>query len=327
MKTIRYGTRGSKLALAQSAMVARALAEATGATVERVVITTSGDMFSLQGDGPTQPPDAPDLPSPRPSPETRERELMKTEAPNVKAMFVKEIEEALLDGRIDFAVHSAKDLPAALPPGLILAAVPPREDPRDAFLPAPRSSTFGKLKQGGLIATGSLRRRIQLALARPDALFAPIRGNVDTRLGRLDRGEFDGMILAMAGLRRLGLNSRRHEALPESVVVPAPGQGTLAIEAREDRADVLDLLRVLEDAPTRLELEAERAFLAAVGGGCETPLGCLARVAGPRIAVTAFWSEADGSKPRRLAEQGEAESGREIAERMAARMLAGAANG
>ena len=135
------------------------------------------------------------------------------------------------------------------------------------------------------------------------------------------------MILAMAGLRRLGLNSRRHEALPESVVVPAPGQGTLAIEAREDRADVLDLLRVLEDAPTRLELEAERAFLAAVGGGCETPLGCLARVAGPRIAVTAFWSEADGSKPRRLAEQGEAESGREIAERMAARMLAGAANG
>ena len=130
MKTIRYGTRGSKLALAQSAMVARALAEATGVTVERVVITTSGDMFSLQGDGtpaqptqgggtPTQPPDS-------------------ARAPNVKAMFVKEIEEALLDGRIDFAVHSAKDLPAALPPGLILAAVPPREDPRDAFLPAPR---------------------------------------------------------------------------------------------------------------------------------------------------------------------------------------------
>ncbi|MCX5789467.1 MAG: hydroxymethylbilane synthase [Elusimicrobia bacterium] len=288
MKTIRYGTRGSKLALAQSAMVARALAEETGATVERVVITTSGDMFSLQGDGTpaqgggtfTQPPDA----------------------PNVKAMFVKEIEEALLDGRIDFAV-------------------------RDAFLPAPRSSTFGKLKQGGLIATGSLRRRIQLALARPDALFAPIRGNVDTRLGRLDRGEFDGMILAMAGLRRLGLASRRHEALPESVVVPAPGQGTLAIEAREDRTDVLDLLLVIENAQTRLELDAERAFLAAVGGGCETPLGCLARVTGPQIALTAFWSEADGSKPRRLSEQGETERGREIAERMAARMLAGAANG
>ncbi len=174
--------------------------------MERQVITTSGDRFSAGA----QPPDAPGS------------------TPNLKAMFVKEIEEALLEGTIDFAVHSAKDLPAELPKGLVLAAFPPREDPRDAFVPGANVESFAALGKSPKLATGSLRRQIQLKLARPDASFVGIRGNVDTRLRRLDSGEFDGMVLAVAGLKRLGLGARRHEALSAAVVVPAPGQGALA---------------------------------------------------------------------------------------------------
>ena len=335
MKIFRYGTRGSALALAQSSTVARALAVAGGANVERVVITTSGDRFARNDSGAAAPApstgrepsslrDSANPASAQPAfTELASAAKRPEQAPNVKAMFVKEIEDALLDGRIDFAVHSAKDLPADIPEGLVLGAVPAREDPRDAFIPAPRTASFAALKKGGLIATGSLRRRIQLALARPDLLFAPIRGNVDTRLGRLDREEFDGMVLAVAGLRRLGLSSRRHEPLPEDLVVPAPGQGALAVEVRADRADVLELLRGLDDPQSRLELEAERAFLAAVGGGCLTPLGCLARVEGAGIKISAFWSEADGSKPRRLGTDGAAADGPELAKRLADRLLRG----
>ncbi|MBI4347106.1 MAG: hydroxymethylbilane synthase [Elusimicrobia bacterium] len=304
-ETIRYGTRGSALALAQSGTVAQALRERSGRPVERTVITTSGDRFAIQSPGGA----APQPPDPAGS------------TPNLKAMFVKEIEEALLSGSIDFAVHSAKDLPAEIPKGLVLAAFPPREDPRDAFLPGARVESFAALGPSPKIATGSLRRQIQLRLKRPDASFAAIRGNVDTRLRRLDSGEFDGMVLAVAGLKRLGLASRRHEALHADLVIPAPGQGSLAIEAREDRADVLELLALLDDRKTRLEVDAERAFLAMVGGGCATPLGCLARIEGDTVLLRAFWSEPDGSRPRRKTAQGPAAEGPQLARRLAQELL------
>lgn len=298
MKKIRYGTRGSALALAQSGQIAQLLRDRTGLEVERVVITTSGDRFAL-----AQPPDAPGA------------------TPNVKAMFVKEIEEALLAGTIDLAVHSAKDLPAEIPEGLVLASIPAREDPRDAFIPGAKVESFEKLPKDPKIATGSLRRQIQLRLARPDAAFVPIRGNVDTRLGRLDRGEFDGMVLAMAGLKRLGIASRRLEALPFSVVIPAPGQGALALEARADRSEVLQVLSSVEDPATRIEVETERAFLAQVGGGCQTPLGCLARAEGGRVAIEAFWSETDGSRPVRKRAEGASKDGPALARALAKEML------
>lgn len=316
----RYGTRGSALALAQSAAVAQTLQERFGLAVERSVIATSGDRFAAQspGGGPTAEPrvgaDQPRVGADQPPDPAGS-------TPNVKAMFVKEIEEALLDGSIDFAVHSAKDLPAELPRGLVLAAFPPREDPRDAFIPAGPIGSFAALGARPRIATGSLRRQIQLKLARPDAEFAAVRGNVDTRLRRLDSGEFDGLVLAVAGLKRLGLASRRHEALAVDVVIPAPGQGALAIEAREDRADVLRLLGLIDDRTTRLEVDAERAFLATVGGGCATPLGCLARVEGSRIALRAFWSEPDGSRPRRKSVDGEAGEGPALARKLAHDLL------
>ncbi|MBI5202629.1 MAG: hydroxymethylbilane synthase, partial [Elusimicrobia bacterium] len=291
---VTSGTRGSALALAQSGMLAKTLAERSGLAVDRAVITTSGDRFAIQSPGgasSAQPPDAPGV------------------TPNLKAMFVKEIEEALLEGSIDFAVHSCKDLPAELPKGLTLAAFPTREDPRDAFIPGADVKSFAELPKNPKIATGSLRRQIQLKLARPDATFVAISGNVDTRLRRLDSGEFDGMVLAVAGLKRLGLGSRRHEALGADVVIPAPGQGSLAVEAREDRADILKLLNLIDDPTTRLEVEAERAFLAEIGGGCATPLGCLARVKDGRVILRSFWSEPDGSRPRRKDAEGPAVEG------------------
>lgn len=296
MTRLRYGTRGSALALAQSSWVARELERAAGAGLERVVVTTSGDVASR-----TQPPDAPAA----------------GPAPNFKAMFVKEIEEALLAGAIDFAVHSAKDLPGELPEGLEIVSVPAREDPRDVFVPGPGVGAFAELPAGAVVATGSSRRQAQLRLARPDLRFVPLRGNVDTRLRRLDAGDFAGVVLAAAGLKRLGLGGRRHEPLPASLVVAAPGQGALALEARADRPEIAGVLRRIEDRAARLEFDAERALLAAMGGGCQTPLGCLARVSGARIAIEAFWSDADGGRARRRGAEGPAVEGPALARRLA----------
>ncbi|MBI4425668.1 MAG: hydroxymethylbilane synthase [Elusimicrobia bacterium] len=300
---MRYGTRGSALALAQSGMVARALERAAGRTIERVVITTSGDRFSRE-----QPP-----------------EPSSGAAPNVKAMFVKEIEEALLAGTIDFAVHSAKDMPAALPEGLIIAAVPAREDPRDAFIPGPGVGALSSVGPGAVIATGSVRRQAQLRLACPQGVsFQAIRGNVDTRLKRVERGEFAGIVLAVAGLKRLGLGGRAHEPLPPELVVPAPGQGALVLEARADRPEALAALRTIDDERTRLELDCERALLAAMGGGCQTPLGALARVAGGRVALRAFWMDGSGKRAVARAAEGPAAEGPALARRLADELLAAA---
>lgn len=306
MSRLRLGTRGSPLARAQAEWAAQRLKQAHPALdVELVVIKTSGDGFIGAG-------------SPVPN--------IQIAAPNVKAMFVKEIEEALLRKEIDFGVHSAKDLPGSLPSGLILAAYPPREDPRDAFVPG-SSPCWDALPAGAALGASSLRRQAQARLKRPDLRFEPVRGNVDTRLRKMREGGWAGLILAEAGLKRLGLDSVPREILPLELMVPAPGQGALALEAREDRKDVLEILAAADDERSRLEVSLERAFLNLMCGGCSTPLGALARLQKPSgsgersssssrtspqalskagggerasMALTVFWAAADRSRAVRL---------------------------
>lgn len=283
-RVLRMGTRGSPLARAQSSAYARSLEAAhPGLVVESVLIKTSGDTLSERiNEGRYEAP-APGSPD-----------------PNIKAMFVKEIESALLERRVDFAVHSSKDLPADLPPELTLAGYPRREDPSDVFIGAPGVSGLADLPRGACLGTASLRRQIQLRAKRPDLTFTALRGNIDTRLRKLAEGQAAGIILALAGLRRLGLASTPHEVIGADLVVPAPGQGALALECRADAAETLALLAPTLDADTRLEVDVERAVLKAVGGGCATPLGALARAGAGEVSLTVFWSDADGRSPRRL---------------------------
>lgn len=254
------GTRGSKLALTQSEQMAGLLrATHPGLHVELRVISTKGDRIldvalSAVGD---------------------------------KGLFVKEIETALLDGEIDLAVHSCKDMPSLLPDGLTLAAFPPRVDPRDALVlppshvPVQMSATDNPLRvlpNGARVGTSSLRRACQLRALRPDLELLDVRGNVDTRLAKLDEGQFDAIILAAAGLTRLGLSQRISYALPPNVMLPAVSQGTLAIEARTNDAATLALLAVLDDPVTRVATLAERAFLRHLEGGCQVPIAAHAVV-------------------------------------------------
>ena len=271
------GTRGSALALAQSGWVARQLKERhKGLEVETVVIKTSGDRF------PTLPP--------------REARVL---AQTTKGLFIKELEEALLSGSVDFAVHSSKDLPASLAAGLRVAAYPEREDPCDAFI-GRAGLTWSALAAGARVGTSSLRRKVQLLAAKPGLEIAPMRGNVDTRLRKLREGACDALVLAYAGLKRLGRSDIEHELIPAEVVVPCPGQGALAVECRSDRPQLASLFAALDCARTRLEVEFERSFLAAAGGGCSTPLGALARAEGGGVRWSAFWSDPEGRFPLRL---------------------------
>ncbi len=284
MKRIKIGTRGSALARAQSRQFGENLKKLhPGLEVELVIITTSGDRFSaaINAGKKEVPPGVVD-------------------APNVKAMFVKEIETALLDGSIDAAVHSAKDLPAELPDGLQIAAYPLRADPRDAFIGGGTLRRFDDLPKGALVGTASLRRSIQLAVRRPDLRFAPLRGNIDTRLRKLSEGKASCVILAEAGLVRLGRGEVRRETLGPEVLISAPGQGALAVEARSDRSDVLELLAAIDHPATRVEVELERGFMKEIGGGCATPLGALARAGDSEVEMTVFWSDAQGAHPVRL---------------------------
>ncbi len=249
--TLRIGTRGSALALAQGAQVKDLLEHSRpGLACELVVIKTSGD--NLAGKPADQPEEA------------------------LKGLFVKEIEEALLNGKIDLAVHSAKDMETDLPDGLTIGAVLKREDPRDAVIA--HGGALKDLPAGARIGVSSIRRQAQLKRLRRDLELLPIRGNVDTRLKKLDAGEYDALVLAAAGLKRLGLADRISEFLDPAIFLPAPCQGALAIEIRSDRADLAELLRALEDTASRQEVEAERSFLKALGGNCRVPLGALARV-------------------------------------------------
>lgn len=278
---IRFATRRSALALAQSrAFIASLVARSPGLEAEEVQIVTSGDKFTEK---PLQ-----DL--------------------GGKGLFIKELEEALYDGRADLAVHSFKDVPAELAPGLRIACVPLREDPRDALVSKGGATLFGAegrptLREGARVGTSSLRRAVCLRAARPDLQIEPLRGNVDTRLKRVKEGDLDAAILAVAGLKRLGLAREISETLEPSVCLPAIAQGALAIETRvvdPGAADrVAAVLAPLEHEETAVAVAAERAFMAAVGGNCRMPIAAYARRDADRIVVEALIAAVDGSNLRR----------------------------
>jgi len=244
---LRIGTRGGELATWQASEVARLIVAAhPAAAVDIRVIRTTGD---------------------------REASTPVAQIGGA-GVFTREIETALQEGAIDIAVHSLKDLPTRLADGLALAAIPERADPRDVLVAA-SGSRLAHLPPGARIGTSSMRRRSQLLARHPHLSMLDIRGNVPTRLAKLDRGEFDALVLARAGLIRLGLDSRAAEIIEPDVVLPAPGQGALAVESRADDGRVMALLQAIDHAPTRLATSAERAFLARVEGGCQAPDGAL----------------------------------------------------
>lgn len=213
-----------------------------------------------------------------------------------RGLFTKEVDDAVLDGRADAAVHSFKDVPTRIPDGLALAAVLEREDPRDAFLPAPgRARALDALPPGARIGTSSLRRRALLLASRPDLVIEDLRGNLDTRLKKLDDGAYDGIILALAGLRRFGREDRAGELLDPPHWLPAAGQGALALIAREDDAETLSILQPLDHSPTRAATLSERALLARLEGGCQIPIGALARIQRETLALHGLVASLDGT--------------------------------
>jgi hydroxymethylbilane synthase len=255
---LRIGTRRSRLALAQAGEVAERLARA-GVESELVPIATSGD----RGTAPSSPA-------------------------GVKGLFVAEIVQALQVGEVDLAVHSAKDLPAADDEGVAVAAVPPRADPSDLLV-----TRDPILREGAIVGTSSLRRRAQLLALRPELRLIDIRGNVDRRLRKLEDGEVDGVVLAAAGIARLGAIAPSSEVLP---IVPAPGQGCLAVQARADDEATREAAAWLDDPDSRLAFEAERSVMARLGGGCALPLGALATAAGDTVRLVALVATPDGSR-------------------------------
>jgi hydroxymethylbilane synthase len=269
---LRIGTRGSPLALAQAAELAARLAAAHAAlaapgAIETVVIRTSGDVLA----------------------KARLADL------GGKGLFTKEIEEALLARRIDLAVHSLKDLPTFLPEGLVLAAHLPREDPRDAWF-SPAAAGPDALPPGARIGTSSPRREAQLRHRRPDLAVVALRGNVETRLAKLERGEVDATLLAVAGLKRLGLSRRITTILSPEEMLPAAAQGAIGIEIRADDGAARRWLAAVDDAPTAAQVTAERAVLAALGGSCRTPIAALAETEGDRLRLRAMILRPDGGE-------------------------------
>ncbi|HEX7896113.1 MAG TPA: hydroxymethylbilane synthase [Terriglobales bacterium] len=262
---LRIGSRGSQLALWQANHIA-SLLRGQGHEVEIEIIHTTGDKIT-------------------------DVALAKVGA---KGMFTKEIEEALADERIDLAVHSLKDLPTELLSRFTVAAIPKREDPRDAFCSV-KFKSVSDLPQRAQIGTSSLRREAQLRAIRPDLKVHPLRGNVDTRLRKLESGEYDAIILAHSGLRRLGKTERVREVIPVSLMCPAAGQGALAIESRSGDNAVLAALKFLDDPAARAETECERALLAQLGGGCQVPIGANASRKGAGLHLEAIVASPDGT--------------------------------
>ena len=295
---LRVGTRGSQLALWQARALATKL-EAAGVAVELVIIRTSGD---------------------------RLQEAPLSEVGG-KRLFVKEIEDALLGDEIDAAVHSAKDMPAEIPDGLDIAATLPREDPRDAFvLPPGRGgsdvrASLAHLDRAARVGTSSVRRAAQLAALLPGAVFSPIRGNVDTRLRKLDSGEYDVLVLAAAGLRRLGFTERISGTLSPDECVPAPGQGIIAIEIRRGDTATRAALQHVHDSAAAIALSAERTLVAELGGGCQLPLGSLAVIKAQELGMRALVCSPDGRRVVRAHGSGSTDApeslGRELAHQLA----------
>jgi hydroxymethylbilane synthase len=289
---LRLGTRGSRLALVQCEEVADLL-RATGADVEIVVIKTSGDRLAqvaLADFG-------------------------------GKALFVKEIEEALLGRQVDVGVHSLKDMPAALPAGLTLGAFPPREDPGDVLLTRAPGG-WDTLPAGAAVGTSSLRRRALVLARRPDLRTEPIRGNVETRVDKLAAGAYDAIVLASAGLRRLGVHPKHVTPLDVGEFVPAVGQGILAVEAREADREVLELLRRLDDTRSRSEALAERAFLSRLGADCHTPVAGHARIDGSVLTLTGVVASLDGTTMLRAGATGPSREAERLGVALADELLA-----
>jgi hydroxymethylbilane synthase len=297
---IRIGTRGSALARTQTDLVATALREqqpGSGLNVEIVLISTGGDR------------------------------TQHTNAPSGdwgSGVFVKELESALLDGAIDLAVHSLKDVPPRPTPGLDLVAIPGREDPRDVLV-TPDARAFERLPEGARVGTSSARRVAFLRALRPDLSFAPIRGNVDTRLRKLMNGEYDAILLAQAGLRRLGLRDVPHVVLEPDVLTPAPGQGALALQARADDLRVASLVAALDDAPTAAAVAAERRLMARLEGGCRLPIGALATPLDDRLDLVAAVADPDGRRVLREHASGVLDAPEALADEVAERLLAAGA--
>lgn len=300
---VRIGTRRSKLALTQSGMMQRAIGRALGVAaadlaeaVPLVEIVTTGDRV-------------------------QDRRLLEIGG---KALFTKEIEEALADGRVDVAVHSMKDVPAEQPAGLAIAAVPPREDARDAFVGL-NAAAFAELPPDAVLGTASLRRQAQALALRPDLKVEMLRGNVDTRLKRLADGEFDAILLAAAGLNRLGLDGRISERLSLDDFLPAPGQGALALQTRGADAGAA-WLAVLNDPDTALAVAAERGAMMVLEGSCRTAIGAYAAVSGGLLRLTVEQLAPDGSARWRRAGEVDASGGeaaaRALGERLGAEVRA-----
>lgn len=238
-----------------------------------------------------------------------------------KGLFTKEIEEELLDGTVDLAVHSLKDMPTVLPEGLCLTVITSRANVGDAFV-SNKYNSFAELPQGAVVGTSSLRRRAQLLAARPDLKIVDLRGNVDTRLRKLDEGNMDAIILAAAGLQRLGHGDRIKEIIPTSVCLPAVGQGALAIECRSDNTEVRQMLEFLNDKATKQATDAERAFLGLLEGGCQVPIGVHAEVKDNEIEIEAIIASLDGSTVLRNKISGDAEKAVELGQELGQKMLA-----
>ncbi|HEY4663786.1 MAG TPA: hydroxymethylbilane synthase [Comamonas sp.] len=262
--SIVIATRESRLALWQAEHV-KALLQARGHTVELLGMTTKGDQIL-------------------------DRTLSKVGG---KGLFVKELEVALEEGRAHIAVHSLKDVPMDMPQGFALACVMEREDPRDAFV-SPKFHSLSELPQGAVVGTSSLRRQVLLQALRPDLKIEPLRGNLDTRLRKLDEGQYDAIVLAAAGLKRLGMQARIRSIFEPETMLPAAGQGALGIEIRADRQDLADALAPLAHMPTWLRVTAERAVSRGMGGSCSVPLAAHAVLDGDTMRLDAAWGDPDG---------------------------------
>ena len=267
MKVLRIGTRGSALALWQARSIAEALRQATGAESELVIVKTSGDKFQQASFSQI----------------------------GTKGVFIKELEDALQERRIDLAVHSMKDVPTEMPGGLAIAAICKRNDVRDALLSAGGAS-LEDLPRSARVGTSSLRRQSQLLHARPHLRMVEVRGNVDTRIEKLKRGDYDAIVLAKAGLDRLGLSANITQVLPIEICLPATGQGAIGIEARSDDGETLGILAAVNDAETRSGVEAERAALAGLEGGCQASIGAWGRVENGKLMLDVAVLSPDGAQ-------------------------------
>jgi len=294
MKSVlRLGTRGSRLALWQAGQVADQLKTAwPELSIETKIIKTIGDKIldvalSRIGD---------------------------------KGLFTKEIENELLEGTVDIAVHSMKDLPSEIPPGLCIGAVLKRENPCDVLI-SQHNYRFADLPPGAIIGTSSLRRIAQLKARRPDLRFCEIRGNVETRIKKMQELNLDGIILAYAGIKRLGFADRITEQLPLSLVLPAAGQGSIAVEARENDEQTNNLLKAINDDDSAVVIQCERAFLSELQGGCQVPIACLAHIKGEKLTLEGLAASLDGNRVFKGYEEGSRERAMQIGRDLARQLL------